>query len=416
MYATISRQTDVEALRVPYRHVVRSLVNRLRTVNAIWYDAAIAAGLAIVGIIVLATANQQPPQRDADVWAYLLVVVGTGAVVLRRRAPVWALVISIIATVTLTVTGFHEGPTPFAILISFYSVASAPRPRSRLLGAGVLMTAFAVLYVFNDRSGFSEGDFAINLIFFSIAWVAGERVRARHERVALLEERAERAVREQEERARRAIADERLRIAQELHDVVAHAMSVITVQAGVGAHVIDSRPDEAKKALSAIETTGRQALQELRLMLGLLRQQDEPKGSRSPVPCREDIEQLVESVHATGLDVALRWHGDATITIPPSVLVSAYRIVQEALTNVLKHAGRATAAVDITILGDHLAIDVVDDGRGAASRVAGSESGFGLIGMHERVAVLGGTLDAGPRSGGGFAVQARLPFASVVTA
>jgi signal transduction histidine kinase len=416
MYATISRQTDVVSPWVPYGHGVRSLVDRLRTVDKVWYDVAVATGLAVIGAIVLATADAEPPQRDADVWAYVLVIVAIGALVLRSRAPVSALIVSTIGTVVLTVSGYAEGPTPVAILVAFYSVASAPRPRSRLIGAGVLFGAFAVLYVFNDRSGFSTGDIATNLVFFSATWVAGERMRARHERVALLEERAERAVREQEERAHRAIADERLRIAQELHDVVAHAMSVITVQAGVGAHVIDTRPDEAKKALSAIETTGRQALHELRLMLGLLRQHGDPKGLRSPVPCREDIAQLVESVRATGLDVELRWHGDTAIAIPPSVFVSAYRIVQESLTNVLKHAGMARATVDITIHADHTSIEVVDDGRGAASRAAGTGSGFGLIGMHERVAVLGGTLDVGPRTGGGFAVLARLPHASVVTA
>jgi signal transduction histidine kinase len=415
MYAEVILGTDAHRHPLPYRDGVRRIVQRLKAVDDRIYDALLAGALTVIAVVTLALAEPEPPMREATWAAYVLAVIAMGSIAWRRRHPATVLLVATTATVALTVSSFAEAGTPFAVMIAFYSVASGEGRRSRWLGAGVLVAALAVLQVLDERSGFTEGDLAANVIIFSSVWVIGEHVRSRRQRLAFAEERADRLVREQEERERRAVTDERLRIAQELHDVVAHAMSVITVQAGVGAHVIDSQPAEAKKALAAIETTGRTALQELRRMVGLLRQDGDPKGERSPTPGLEDIEPLLARVRAAGTPVQLRWEGPAADTVPSSVSCSGYRVVQESLTNVLKHAGRASVELTVTVEADGARIEVLDDGRGAASRPDGHPEGYGLRGMRERVEVFGGTLQCGPRAGGGFMVRAWFPFGTAAT-
>jgi signal transduction histidine kinase len=205
--------------------------------------------------------------------------------------------------------------------------------------------------------------------------------------------------------ARRAVAEERLRLARELHDVVAHAISVIAVQSGVGAHVANSQPEEAAKALAAIEATSRAALTELRRLLGVLRQEGEPQGSLAPVPGLADLDSLLAEVAKAGLGVQLRVEGTPS-PLPAGLDLSAYRIVQEALTNVVRHAGPATARVAVRYAPGQVAVEVVDDGRGADDQGGG---GHGIAGMRERAALYGGTLEAGPLPGGGFRVAASLP-------
>jgi signal transduction histidine kinase len=211
--------------------------------------------------------------------------------------------------------------------------------------------------------------------------------------------------------ARRAVVEERLRLARELHDVVAHAMSVIAVQSGVGAHVADTQPEEAAKALAAIEATSRAALEELRRLLGVLRQEDEPQGDLAPVPGLADLEGLLAEVAKTGLAVKLQVHGTRP-SLPAGVDLSAYRIVQEALTNVVKHAGPARAQVTVGYHDQNVTVEVTDDGRGAMTSASDGRvgSGHGLIGMRERVAAFGGNLEVGPGLDGGFRVAARLPL------
>ena len=229
---------------------------------------------------------------------------------------------------------------------------------------------------------------------------------------AQLEERTAELERAREELARRAVTEERLRLARELHDVVAHAMSVIAVQSGVGAHVADSRPEEVGKALAAIEATSRAALTELRRLLGVLRQDSEPQASLTPVPGLANLDSLLAEVGKAGLAVRVRVEG-APLQLPAGVDLSAYRIVQEALTNVVKHAGPAHAQVTIGYRDQEVSVEVIDDGRGAVTPVGdGREgTGHGLIGMRERVAAFDGELEVGPRPSGGFRVAARLPLA-----
>jgi signal transduction histidine kinase len=246
------------------------------------------------------------------------------------------------------------------------------------------------------------------------AWLLGRFVGDRRIYAAQLEARTAELERAREELARRAVAEERLRIARELHDVVAHSMSVIAVQSGVGAVVADSQPEEARKALAAIEATSRAALDELRRLLGVLRQDGEPQGSLAPVPGLADLDSLLAELAKAGLAVRLRVEGTRP-QVPPGVDLSAYRIVQEALTNVVKHAGPAQAQVVVVGYGDQeITMEITDDGRGAAVLAGDGRagSGHGLIGMRERVALFDGDLEAGPRSGGGFRVAARLPFAA----
>ncbi len=206
-------------------------------------------------------------------------------------------------------------------------------------------------------------------------------------------------------RPKRAVAEERLRIAQELHDVVAHSMGVIAVQAGVGAHVIDQDPAEAKRSLDAISATSRSTLTEIRRLLGVLR--DDGAAAYQPAPGLADLDRLVADLGDAGLPVSVCVEGSSA-DVPPGVDLTAYRIVQEALTNVLKHAGPAQAVVTVTYEPDAVRLRITDDGRGVNGTA--TEGGHGLVGMRERVGVYGGSLSAGPRTGGGFAVVAELPY------
>jgi signal transduction histidine kinase len=213
--------------------------------------------------------------------------------------------------------------------------------------------------------------------------------------------------REHDQAELRAAAQERLRIAQELHDVIGHSLGVIAVQAGVGMHVIDAAPDEAKRALEHISRTSRSSLAEIRRLLGLVRAGDGPTAPYAPTPGLADLARLVDDVTGTGLAVDLSMAPDAR-DLPPGVELAAYRIVQEALTNARKHAGATRATVRLAVERGVLCVAVDDDGTGPADGTAAG--GHGLIGMRERVAVYGGSLQVGPNAGGGCRVAATLPF------
>jgi signal transduction histidine kinase len=221
----------------------------------------------------------------------------------------------------------------------------------------------------------------------------------------LLGERAERAERERELRAREAVADERARIARELHDVVAHDVSVMVVQAQGAARVLEGEQPQVRQALAAIEATGREAVDEMRRLLGVLRRSDDELAV-APQPSLGQLEALVAGVRDAGLPVELEVVGEPR-TLPPGVDLSAYRIVQEALTNALKHAGPARARVVVRYEADAVALEVSDDGPGVAEAVG---TGHGLVGMRERVALYGGDLEAGESREGGWALRARLPL------
>jgi signal transduction histidine kinase len=291
-----------------------------------------------------------------------------------------------------------------AVVLAFYSVGAHCEDRRGLLGGGAALAALLSYDLVHGGLGQADGSRPGAALIFAGAWLVGREVRRRRNELMLLRERARMLEREREEQARTAVAEERGRIARELHDVVAHSVSVMVVQAQAGPRLL-GEPEQARGAFRSIETSGREALVELRRLLGVLRTGDEQLAI-GPQPGLGSLDSLLEQVREAGLPVALQIEGDP-LQLPPGIDLSAYRIVQEALTNTLKHAGQAHAQVTIRYGTSLLELEIRDNGSGAPASVNGS--GHGLIGMRERVALYGGDLEAGPRDGG-YAVQARLPL------
>jgi signal transduction histidine kinase len=371
--------------------------------------ALVAAGLAL--FVSMPVGSGLP--RGGFALGYGLVLLHTLPLAGRRRFPGTVLALSVasgLAGAALFLPPFFLGP---AILVAVYSVAAYGRRWVALAGLAVAELGVAALQHTLFEFG-SEGTEWVGFMgILAAAWLLGLFAHNYRAYAAGLEERTAELERAREELARRAVTEERLRLARELHDVVAHAMSVIAVQSGVGAHVADSRPGEVGKALAAIEATSRAALTELRRLLGVLRQDGDPQASLAPVPGLANLEGLLAEVAEAGLAVRLRVEGTPA-PLPAGVDLSAYRIVQEALTNVIKHAGPAHAQVTIRYRDHEVAVEVIDDGRGVAAVAGdgGKGTGHGLLGMAERVAAFGGDLEVGPHPGGGFRVAARLPLAA----
>ncbi len=254
-------------------------------------------------------------------------------------------------------------------------------------------------------AGTNPGDIIPAWLFYTTVWFMGRTLRQRRLQAARLQDLAAQLELEREERAQTAVAEERSRISRELHDVVAHSVSVMVVQAQAAQRLLQGEQQEARQALTSIETTGRQALVEMRRLLGILRRTDE-EPALAPQPSLKHLDALIEQVREAGLPVELRVEGAAD-PLPPGVDLSAYRIVQEALTNTLKHAGPSHARVAIHYRSDEIELEISDDGVG---NVNGDGSGQGLIGMRERVALYSGVLHSGRQNGGGYLVRARLPL------
>jgi signal transduction histidine kinase len=342
--------------------------------------------------------------------AYGLALLHTLPLAARRRFPGTVLALSVasgLAVAALGVPPIVLGP---AIVVAVYSVAAYGDRWVSLAGLAAAAVGSAAVQLTPGR--FQAPTVVSNGLVIGAAWLLGHFVGVRRAYTTRLEQTAE-LERTRAELARRAVAEERLRLARELHDVVAHSISVIAVQSGVGAHVASTQPEEAAKALAAIEATSRAALTELRRLLGVLRQDSEPQGALAPVPGLADLEGLLAEVAKTGLAVRLRVEGTPS-PLPAGVDLSAYRIVQEALTNVVKHAGPARAQVVVGYRDQEVTVEVTDDGRGVTAPTSNGRArvGHGLIGMRERVQVFGGDLEVGPRPGGGFRVAARLPLAA----
>jgi signal transduction histidine kinase len=339
----------------------------------------------------------------------VLLLLVTLPLAVRRGTPAVALLAATGALILGALLVTHSNGVPvgvfLAMLLAFYSVgAHCDDRRSPLVGA-VAVAAIAAADLARPGTFSASGTRPAAWLAFAIAWLVGRDLRRRRQRVADLEDRALRLEREREEQAQQAVAEERGRIARELHDVIAHSVSVIVVQAQAGPHLV-SDPQRVVGVFRAIESSGRDALAELRRLLGILRSGDEQLAI-GPQPGLSSLQSLVEQVRASGVSLELRIEGEP-VHLPAGIDLSAYRIVQEALTNVVKHAGGAAAEVVIRYRERALELDVVDDGHSRPIGVNGD--GHGLIGMRERVALYGGTLEAGTRDGGGYAVRARLPF------
>jgi len=427
-YAPVIPEADAIPPGGRYREAVtaslgtrlHALGERIRRANPWVVDGAIAALFVVLGLATTAGRGNVPKAdyQPRDALSVLLVLVASVPFVFRRRAPFAVLVIASTGVSSLVALGYSQGITPLFLLVGAVTVGASCSPRTTALAAA-LVGGELVLLVLVDAPVFDAEALVSNAALFTAMFMFGVSLRARRERVAALEERARAVEREREEEARRAVADERLHIARELHDVVAHSMGVIAVQASVGEHVIESNPEEAQRALHAISDVSRSTLTEIRRMLGVLRESsgdDSGSGSSAtgatyaPAPGLDELDRLARELESAGLPVDVSFEGSRA-ELPRGVDLTAYRIVQEALTNVLKHAGRARACVVVRYEPGVLGLEITDDGRGVNGWSGSSgRGGHGLVGMRERVAVYGGTLEAGPRHGGGFRVAVRLPY------
>jgi signal transduction histidine kinase len=369
------------------------------------FDGLLAVAAAAFGVVTLATVLALSPSQPRTVAAYALVLAHTLPIALRRRFPAQVLAGALATGLAFASLRLNLIPLGPSILIYVYSVAALRPRRVSLAGLAATEAMLVLVFLARPRALGDRSTLVADCVVVAAAWWLGDGTRRRQQAVAAARERAAELERAREELARRAVVEERLRIARELHDVVAHSMSIIAVQSGVGAHVLDSQPEEARKALAAVEATSRQALAEMRRLLGVLRQEAEPSGSLTPSPGLAEVDALAADVARAGARVEVRIEGTRP-ELPLGLDLSAYRIVQEALTNVVRHAGPATARVHIRYAPDTVDIEVVDDGHGTGT---GRTDGHGIAGMRERAALYGGSLDAGPLPGGGFRVAAHLP-------
>ena len=327
----------------------------------------------------------------------------------RRRRPLAVLYAITGAVLVGSLIAHHANGMPgaafFALVIAFYSVGANCDDRRAALGGGAAILILLSYDLGHGGLGKAHGARPGAALVFLLAGLIGRDLRRRRREVALLRDRASRLEREREEHAVAAVAQERGRIARELHDVIAHGVSVMVVQAQAGPRLLGDA-DLARETFRSIEASGREALVELRRLLGILRTGDEQLAI-GPQPGLGSLGSLVEQVREAGLPVALRIEGEQT-PLPPGVDLSAYRIVQEALTNSLKHAGRAEAEIVIRYTSSALELRIADNGSPA--RANGNGAGHGLIGMRERVALYGGLLETGVVEQGGYEVVARLPL------
>ncbi|MFF0432578.1 sensor histidine kinase [Streptomyces sp. NPDC004327] len=390
------------------------------------HPLAFDAGLAVLVFVAMLLASFTDPHgspegptfgdRTPTAGGIVLMLCGASALVLRRRRPIAVLAATSAFALVELVGDARPAPVAMGAVIALYTVASrTDRPTTWRLGLATMALLTGTAMFFGGTPWYAQENVGV-FAWTGMAAAAGDAVRSRRAFVDAIRERAERAERTREEEARRRVAEERLRIARDLHDVVAHHIALVNVQAGVAAHVMDKRPDQAKEALAHVRAASRSALDELRATVGLLRQSGDPEAPTEPVSGLAVLDDLLATFRNAGLPVELT-RTDAGAALPAAVDLAAYRIIQEALTNVRKHAGAdARAEVSVLRVGRTVEITVLDDGAPppAIPGQAGADGGIhggghGLLGMRERVIALGGTLTAAPRYGGGFRVQAILP-------
>ena len=360
---------------------------------------ALVAAAIQVGITHLASRGQ-PEAEPFDAYAIFLLLAGPAALLLRRRHPSLCVVLAFVPTALYGLSDYPRGPFVVALAFAFFNAVLRGRRRAAW---GTLVVGYVLSVALHPtlQDEASSWGFAAALLAWLLVLGAGaELLRSR------LERRAEEAA-AQAEQARRRASDERLRIAQELHDVLAHNISLINVQAGVALHLLDERPEQARPALRAIRDASKDALGELRSVLDILRVGEVP---RAPTAGLADLDALVERTRGTGLTVEVSG-ADGLDGLPAGVDLAAFRIVQEALTNVVRHSGATRATVRLSRSPGSLVVDVDDNGHGPTGPGI-DNGGRGLAGMRERARALGGSLEAGPRPGRGFRVHASLPVAT----
>ena len=380
---------------------------RLRRLDPRLVDGSLALLIAVASLPAI-TPTIEASRRDPDGWSLALILLMTLPIAYRRIVPDVVMMTTGTATITYYALGYPDTLAALGTLVALYSIAAHGNRKiavQALIGTAV---GLSISVLVADTGDLTPQILVSNYIIYGTAWVVGDNMRTRRAYTHELEARAERLERERETQSREAVIDERRRIAREMHDVVAHNVSVMVVQAGAARRIIESKPDQARDALSSIETTGRQALSEMRRLTGVLRREEE--SYKSPQPGLGYLEKLIEQTREAGLPVEVIIEGQP-YELPQGADLSAFRIVQEALTNSLKHAGPSEASVRIMYSPNKLELRVTDNGRGAAERLAnGPVAGHGLVGMRERVAMFGGELKSGPLPGGGYEVQATLPL------
>jgi len=385
------------------------LWERLRRVPAPVVDAGLAVAVVVVNVIAIGVATE-PGSRPLNPLAYALAASYGVLLLARRRWPLGVLLAST-AALFLYYSLDYPGVSPaFPLAVALYTAAVAGYFRWGLLVTAFFMTAG--VFVTGVREGTPPAEvfagFLPQASLLVTLLLLGEAVRSRQAWLAEVRERLARAEVEREREAARRVEQERLRIARELHDVMAHTISVITVQAGVAADVLADAPDEARQALGTIRAASREAMAELRATVGVLRGGDGQSAPLAPTPGLSQLDGLLEAARRGGLRVETVVAGDPR-PLPPAVDLTAYRILQESLTNVARHAQATTARVAVRYQPDSVVIEVCDDGRGAAGAPAAVQRGHGLAGMAERAAAVGGRLEVGPRPAGGFRVWSSLP-------
>ncbi|MCW6009146.1 sensor histidine kinase [Micromonospora sp. CPCC 205371] len=362
---------------------------------------AVDAGIALLCYLATVLPKQSNPTADGRELTLALAALASIPLVWRRQFPVQVMAVCGVGTVSLALTD-GLGDLPWGQLVATYTVAALSGAVARLVGA--LGTTAGIAVTFQPLSE-KLAQLPIILSLFVAAWALGTGNRARRDRIALLEERARRQMEEHES----AAARERARIAREMHDIVAHSISLIAVQAEAGPVLVRADPDRAVRVFDTIGGTARETLTQLRRTLGVLRGE---AASRAPQPDLDDLPALADSAREAGLAVSVEHRGEPR-TLPPDLGLTAYRVVQESLTNVVRHAAASHVWISLDWAGDRLGLEVRDDGKGPGTRASGasfSQQGHGIAGMRERVSAFGGEFDAGnDPAGSGFRVVARLP-------
>jgi signal transduction histidine kinase len=364
---------------------------------------ALATPLVLLGTRQTALAGMG--SRGLDAPAYAIMAAALASLAARRVWPLATLAVTIALSVAYLGAGYPVGPFFLVPAIAMYSFAVRSPVRGSLVAFAV---SFLALLAGHTVALVSAGDTdLLTQLAEGAPWAAGWLGLPLAIGAVVRLSRQE-ATRERQEQARRSAYEERLRVARDVHDVVGHGLAVINMQAGIALHVLGKRPDQAQVALEAIKTTSKDALDELRGTLAVFRRPDEADAPRRPTPGLDQLEALAADMSDNGLPVEVVVSGERA-GLPGAVDVAAYRIVQESLTNVLRHAGRAKATVRVSYGPEAVDLEITDDGRGLSPRGGNGHRGHGITGMRERAAVIGGSVETGPREGGGFRVHARLP-------
>lgn len=390
----------------PLAATASGALRRPRILDPLPVSIGLALVFTVAGLLTLMTRTSIPTGYRADDAVLTALTVASGlALGVLWWSPLAALGLTVGLVVVQSALGYHYTDAALLTIVVCSFALVAFERWTRAFAGGFVVAAGFIAVVFTSDITWREA--VTTWALLSIVWAAAGVLRLYRMNATRAERRAALFAADRDARAREAVAEERARLARELHDSVGHALNVVVLHAGAAQRVVDKRPELAREALGSIETVGRQALVDIERMLGVLRAGESE--SLDAAPGVGQLEVLCESVREAGLPVTLTVEGDR-VELPSSVDLTAYRIVQEALTNTLKHAGDARARVRIRYGPGAVELDVEDNGRGTAAKAGGG--GRGLVGMRERVAIFGGELQAGPRAEGGFAVHARLPLRS----